>query len=257
MENRKLVEDRTAVDDSEFSDAATPDHNASPDKDPSPADTATQAGDSEPTQNSAPAAGNSTHTEPDTQRTGWSSGTTSSWSGSAARSTPSTPTPPAAPAAAYEDGEIEDHGGLLGTKVPISVALVMAVVLPAVGFFIGIVGSGKDSSSNTVNAIITPDNAGGVLTPGKAVRFTVLVPNPNDYGVQVTAIRAGRSQAGSDGCAEGAVTTAEVTTPTGYISPNGIRAYSAYATLAPSAAKSCASQTITVPLTVDLESAAG
>lgn len=300
MENRKLVEDRTAVGEPEVSEAATPTRNGTAGKEtaaaeagkpagnsttPSPEQKAADSGsaaeqpDPEPDPAQEPGPAQEPAAAPDRAPATGASSTgqqkpadrpkpanpatsTTSWSGSNTGPA-ATPPPAPAPVPAGDGSDVidwgaEDQGGLFGTKVPIGVALVMAVVLPAVGFLIGMIGSGKDSSSTTINALITPQNASGPLKPGKTVQFTVLVPNDNDYGVQVSKIREGSSQATpGGGCAEGTVTSAEVDGPRGYIRPNGVRAYQVNATMAANTPQACVNQSFTLPLTVDLESAAG
>ncbi|MGH3978871.1 MAG: hypothetical protein ACRDRZ_07705 [Pseudonocardiaceae bacterium] len=121
-------------------------------------------------------------------------------------------------------------------------------------FLVGVTIGGGSSATTTANLTITSEAAGG-LEPGARGTFNVLINNPEDDGVRVTSISAGRSNPTAGGCPAGTVTSAPVTDPAGYIGPSGLRAYPLTVTMAADPGKSCQGQSFTLPLTVELESA--
>ncbi|HEU0086257.1 MAG TPA: hypothetical protein VFQ77_01150 [Pseudonocardiaceae bacterium] len=138
---------------------------------------------------------------------------------------------------------------LRGLAVPPRVVLILLIVLPIVGFLIGNLGGSGGNTTGSVNATVTPQKIG--LAPGQSRPFTIVVTNPNDYGVRVASISAGSSQAAGD-CPAGVLTSEEVSNPTGYIQPHGLNAYAVTLNLAGNADHRCLRQSLTVPLTVKL-----
>ncbi|HEY3895353.1 MAG TPA: hypothetical protein VGL88_08305 [Pseudonocardiaceae bacterium] len=135
-------------------------------------------------------------------------------------------------------------------------ALLIALALVGAGFFIGIIGLSQPAGTTTSAELsVTPDNDLRNLTPGTTKTFPLYVRNPADYGVQVTAIDAGQSKA-VGACPAGAVTTAPVQSPPGFIQPGSIRAYEISVTMAANAASQCTGKSFTLPLNVTLGSAA-
>ncbi|MQA13824.1 MAG: hypothetical protein GEV09_06495 [Pseudonocardiaceae bacterium] len=142
---------------------------------------------------------------------------------------------------------------ILGMTVPQGVVLLVLVV-STLGFLVGMIGTGQDSTTTSVDLVIEPQSASRALEPGATGRFIVLVHNPNDYGVQVVSIGAGASEPTAGGCPAGTVTSEELTGPPGYIGATGVRTYSINATMAADAGEHCVGQSFTLPLTVELVS---
>lgn len=138
--------------------------------------------------------------------------------------------------------------------IPLKIAVPVIVVLPIVGYLVGMIGAGADETTVPVDFVISPQQASGALQPGATSQFTVLIDNPTDSGVRVASIGAGASEA-TAGCPAGTVTSKAVDDPPGYIRPNGVRAYRVTATMAPTAGDRCAGQEFTLPLTAELVSA--
>ncbi len=139
--------------------------------------------------------------------------------------------------------------------IPQKVVLVAVVVLPILGFLVGMIGTGKDSPTVPVDLVISPERAGGALQPGATDQFTVLVENPSENGARVTSISAGSSEATAGGCPAGTVTSEPVDDPPGYIGPTSVLAYRVTATMAADAGDQCTGQSFTLPLTVELVTA--
>ncbi|MGQ0718200.1 MAG: hypothetical protein ACT4NP_13010 [Pseudonocardiales bacterium] len=136
-------------------------------------------------------------------------------------------------------------------------AMLIALGLVGAGYFIGTIGSGGETGGTTsVEFAVTPNDQSRPLPPGSTKTFTLYVHNPNDYGVRVAAISEGSSTATAGGCPAGAVTSAPVENPTGFISPAGYRAYDVSVTMAANADDKCKDQSFTLPLTVEFSSAA-
>ena len=141
----------------------------------------------------------------------------------------------------------------LGTAVPRNVVLILVIVLPALGFLIGSIGSlGGGTSTTEVKTTVTPNDIG--LKPGKTGSVSVLVRNPNDHGVRVASIAASQSEA-AGGCSAGALTSEELSNPAGYIGPDGVNGYPVTVTLKDNVSDDCLKQALTLPLTVELASA--
>lgn len=145
--------------------------------------------------------------------------------------------------------------------VPLPAVLILLVVLPILGFLIGNIGNfGGGGSTTSVDTTVTPAHIG--LEPGESDSVTVVVGNPNDYGVRVASIGASRSEA-VEGCPEGVLTSAEVTNPIGYIGPSeseedpARNGFQVPVTLAENAPEGCLQQELVLPLTVELASARG
>ncbi len=134
-------------------------------------------------------------------------------------------------------------------------ALLVAVGLVGVGFFIGSIGGGETGTTTTVEITVTPNDAVRPLPNGETRTFPVYIRNPTDYGVRVASISAG-SSAASEGCPAGTITSAPVEGPTGFINPTNIRAYDLSVTMAADADSKCREQSFTLPLTVELATAA-
>lgn len=145
----------------------------------------------------------------------------------------------------------QEQRKILGLTIPQGVALLI-VLGPVVGFLLTMIGTGQDSTTTSVDLVISPQNAGGTLEPGATSEFIVLVPNPNEYGVQVASISAGASKATPGGCPAGTVTSEARSGPPGYIGPEGVRSYSVEATMAADAGDRCQGGSFTLPLTVEL-----
>lgn len=136
-------------------------------------------------------------------------------------------------------------------------AMLIALGLVGAGYLIGTIGSGGETGGTTsVEFAVTPNDQSRPLPPGSTKTFTLYVHNPNDYGVRVAAISEGSSTATAGGCPAGAVTSAPVENPTGFISPAGYRAYDVSVTMAANADDKCKDQSFTLPLTVEFSSAA-
>lgn len=137
-------------------------------------------------------------------------------------------------------------------------ALVIALALVGVGFLIGTAGSGTAGTTISAELTVTPDHDSRSLPPGATKTFPLYVNNTNSYGVQVTSISAGTSNATPGGCAAGTVTSAPIDAPVGFIGAGHVRAYEVSVTMAANADNSrCKDQSFTLPLTVTLASAAG
>jgi hypothetical protein len=134
-------------------------------------------------------------------------------------------------------------------------ALVIALGLVGIGFLIGTSGGDEAGASTSAELTVTPDSEAHSLAPGATKIFTVYINNPNNYGVQVTSISAGSSNA-TNGCAAGTVTSAPVEGPVGFIGANHVRAYDVPVTMAANAGGKCKDQTFTLPLNVTFASAA-
>lgn len=162
-----------------------------------------------------------------------------------------------------EGATVEDTavGGGVGTTVRNltvfdGLALVIALTLVGVGFLIGTAGSGQTGSTTTATLTVTPDNDLRSLPPGGTKTFPLYVSNTSDYGVQVTSISAGTSNATRGGCPAGTVTSAPLDAPVGFIEAGLTRAYAVSVTMAATADARCKDQSFTLPLTVTLGSAA-
>jgi hypothetical protein len=135
-------------------------------------------------------------------------------------------------------------------------ALLIALTLVAVGFFIGTAGSGEAGGTTTANLTVTPDDQVRPLAPGATATFPVYVKNSKDYGVRVTSISAGSSTATASGCPAGTLTSAAVDSPVGFIRANSLHAYEVSVTMAATTDPKCKGQSFTLPLTVAYSSAA-
>jgi hypothetical protein len=66
-------------------------------------------------------------------------------------------------------------------------ALLIALGLVGVGFFIGTIGGGiAAGSTSSVDFTITPDDQVRPLAPGKTAEFPIYINNTNNYGVWVS-----------------------------------------------------------------------
>lgn len=136
-------------------------------------------------------------------------------------------------------------------------ALLIALGLVGVGFLIGTMGSGPATgSTNSVDFTITPNDQVRPLAPGATRTFPLYVNNSNDYGVRVDSISDGKSKPTASGCPAGTISSAAVNGPVGFIKASGVRAYMVSVTMAPTTDSRCMNQTFTLPLTVQLASAA-
>jgi len=136
------------------------------------------------------------------------------------------------------------------------VALLIALGLTGVGFLIGTMGSNTaPGSTSSVDLTITADDQVRPLAPGATAEFPLYVNNPNNYGVRVDSISAGRSKATSGGCPAGTVTSAPVNGPVGHIKEGGVRAYLLSVTMAATTDSRCKGQTFTLPLTIKFATA--
>lgn len=143
---------------------------------------------------------------------------------------------------------------LLNRTVPMPVILGLVLVLPIVGYFIGGLGDHPDGETISVKATFKPGSTD--LAPGENRRFTALINNENDYGVRVASISEGSSEATPGGCPAGAISSAPVANPAGYVRPNSELAYKLTVTVAANLDNRCQGQEFTLPLTVELRSAA-
>jgi hypothetical protein len=134
-------------------------------------------------------------------------------------------------------------------------ALVIALGLVGVGFLIGTIGGGETGTTTTAELTIIPNDEVRPLPSGHTKTFPLYIRNPADYGVRVASIGAGSSPA-TEGCAAGIITTAPVEGPTGFIRPAGIRTYDISVTMAGNVDEKCKGTSFTLPLTVELASAA-
>ncbi|MBV9060836.1 MAG: hypothetical protein JOZ09_17025 [Pseudonocardiales bacterium] len=137
-----------------------------------------------------------------------------------------------------------------------AVALLIALGLTGVGFLIGTMGSDAAPGSTTsVDLTITADDQVRPLSPGATAEFPLYVNNPNNHGVRVDSISAGKSNVTSGGCPAATVTSAPLDGPVGYIKEGGVRAYLLSVTMAPTTDSRCKSQTFTLPLTIKFATA--
>lgn len=159
---------------------------------------------------------------------------------------------------AGENSPVEDGWGAAVRNLSVfdGLALVIALALVGVGFLIGMAGGGKTGATTSVEFTVAPDNDTRSLPPGATKAFPLYVNNTTDYGVQVTSISAGASQATRGGCPAGTVTSQGVDAPVGFIKAGGVRAYIVRVTMAANADRRCTGQSFTLPLTVTLGSAA-
>ena len=141
-----------------------------------------------------------------------------------------------------------------GFNVFDGLALLVAVALVGVGFFIGSLGGGEDGTTTTAEITITPEDAVRPLPTGQTRTFPLYIRNPTDNGVRVASIGAGSSSE-AGGCPAGIITSAPVEGPTGFISPTSIRAYDLSVTMAANVDDKCRGQSFTLPLTVELATA--
>ncbi|PZS37300.1 MAG: hypothetical protein DLM62_19965 [Pseudonocardiales bacterium] len=135
-------------------------------------------------------------------------------------------------------------------------ALLVAVTLVGVGFFIGTAGSGATGGTTSAELTVTPDGQVRPLAPGATGTFPVYVKNSTDYGVRVTSISAGSSAATVSGCPAGTLTSTAVDSPVGFIRASSLHAYEVSVTMAATADAKCKGQAFTLPLTVTFSSAA-
>jgi len=135
-------------------------------------------------------------------------------------------------------------------------ALLIALALVGVGFLIGTAGGGGTGETTSAELTVTPDNDTRSLPPGATRTLPLYVNNTNGYGVQVTSISAGTSNATPGGCPAGTVTSAPVEAPVGFIEAGHVRTYDVSVTMAANADSRCKGQSFTLPLTVTLGSAA-
>lgn len=142
-----------------------------------------------------------------------------------------------------------------GLNVFDGLAMLIALGLVGVGFLIGTIGGGETGTTTSVEFTVTPNDQSRPLPPGATTTFSLYVNNPADYGVRVASISAGSSNA-TESCPAGLVTSAPVEGPTGFIRPAGYRAYDVSVTMAADAGDKCKGQTFTLPVTVELASAA-
>lgn len=143
---------------------------------------------------------------------------------------------------------------ILGFDVPVPFIVLGVLVLGGVGYLIASIGGGGGSTTTSVDATLTPRAIG--LAPGQTQQLSVIIKNPSDEGMGVSSISAGSSQA-AGGCSAGAVTSEEVSNPTGYIAPNGVNAFSITVKGADNLDDRCLGQSLTIPLTAELVSAGG
>jgi hypothetical protein len=135
-------------------------------------------------------------------------------------------------------------------------ALLIALGLTGVGFLIGTMGSNTAAgSTSSVDLTITADDQVRPLAPGATAEFPLYVNNPNNYGVRVDSISAGKSKATAGGCPAGTVTSAPVEGPVGHIREGGVRAYLLSVTMAATTDDRCKGQTFTLPLTIKFATA--
>jgi hypothetical protein len=136
------------------------------------------------------------------------------------------------------------------------VALLIALGLTGVGFLIGTMGSdAAPGSTSSVDLTITADDQVRPLAPGATAEFPLYVNNPNNYGVRVDSISAGKSKMTSGGCPASTVTSAPVEGPVGHIKEGGVRAYLLSVTMAATTDSRCKGQTFTLPLTIKFATA--
>ncbi len=135
-------------------------------------------------------------------------------------------------------------------------ALLVALTLVGVGFLIGTAGGGGTGGTTTAELSVTPDDQVRPLAPGATVTFPVYVKNPEDYGVRVTSISEGSSNATASGCPAGTLTSTGVDSPVGFIRAGSLHTYEVSVTMAATADPKCKGQSFTLPLTVALSSAA-
>lgn len=137
--------------------------------------------------------------------------------------------------------------------VPKRVTLILIITLPILGLLIGFLGAyGGGASTVEVNPAVTPKAIG--LSAGQSRSFTVVVRNPEDHGVRVTSISAGRSEAVEGVCPAGVLTSAEVSDPTGFIRAGDVNGFAITVSLAGNVDDRCLDQAINLPVTVKLQS---
>lgn len=142
---------------------------------------------------------------------------------------------------------------ILSRPVSKRVTLALIVVLPILGLLIGYFGNyGGGGSTLPVNSAVTPKAVG--LSPGQSRPFTVVVRNPEDYGVRVASISAGRSEAVEGVCPASVLTSADVNNPSGFIGPGGVNGFPITVSMAANADDRCLDQVINLPLVVKLQS---
>ena len=135
-------------------------------------------------------------------------------------------------------------------------ALLIALTLVGVGFFIGTAGSGEAGGTTSADLTVTPDDQIRPLAPGATGTFPIYVKNSKDYGVRVTSISAGSSTATASGCPAGTLTSAAVESPVGFIRANSLHTYQVSVTMAATTDAKCKGQSFTLPLAVTFSSAA-
>lgn len=135
-------------------------------------------------------------------------------------------------------------------------ALVIALALVGVGFLIGTAGGGGAGGTTSTELTVTPDDQARPLAPGATATFPVYVKNPMDYGVRVTSISGGSSNATAGGCPAGTLTSVGVDSPVGFIKAGSVHAYEVFVTMTATSDSRCKGQSFTLPLTVTLSSAA-
>ena len=135
-------------------------------------------------------------------------------------------------------------------------ALVIALGLVGMGFLIGTAGGGGTGGTTSVALTVSPDDQVRPLAPGATATFPVYVKNSEDYGVRVTSISAGSSNATASGCPAGTLTSAVLDSPVGFIRAGSLHAYEVSVTRAATSDSKCTGQSFTLPLTVTLSSAA-
>jgi hypothetical protein len=151
------------------------------------------------------------------------------------------------------------RGYVRGLNVFDGLALLIALGLVGVGFFVGTIGLGGGGETGTTTSVeltVTPNEQVRPLPAGATRTFPLYVHNTTNYGVRVASISAGNSNATAGGCPAGTVTSAPVEGPTGFIRPAGYRTYDVSVTMAANADDKCKDQSFILPLTVTLASAA-
>ncbi|MGQ0775911.1 MAG: hypothetical protein ACT4NY_16080 [Pseudonocardiales bacterium] len=133
------------------------------------------------------------------------------------------------------------------------VTLILLVTLPILGLLIGFLGAyGGGASTIEVASAVTPRAID--LAAGQSRSFTVVVRNPEDYGVRVASISAGRSEAVEGVCPAGVLTSAEVNEPTGFIRAGDVNGFAVTVSLADNVDDRCLDQAINLPVKVKLQS---
>jgi hypothetical protein len=142
---------------------------------------------------------------------------------------------------------------LLNRSVPLRVALAVVILLPIVGYFIGQIGGNGGSSTAEIQATVSSRSL-TTDTFAESKTVTVVISNPNDYGVRVASISESRSEATGSGCPEGFLTTEAVADPSGYIKPGGVYGYQVPVKVSGEQDGRCQGQLFTLPLTVEFVS---